>query len=87
VLELIYWYLIFAASGATFSLFSHYLPIRKMIKLSEGVEHPFVESPIVTMFIWWIAAVIYIPFLVLPLLVEKHRQTFITQTYETSIAD
>ena len=87
LVDIIVYYLIFAVSGGILSTIEHYIPIRNLIKADGIKDHPFVNSPIISVIIWWGAAVLFIPKLVLPLLIDRHKQTFITHTYQVTTAD
>jgi hypothetical protein len=87
MLEVLYYYLIFAVSGGVMSIISHFLPIKNMIREAGLEEHPFLTSPVITTIVWYGAAVLFIPLLIRPLLMEKHRQSFITHSYQSSIAE
>jgi hypothetical protein len=87
MLDALYYYLIFAVSGGLLSVGSLFVPIRGMIKTAGLNTHPFLTSTILTSIVWFGMAVLFIPMLIRPLLMEAHRQTFITHTYQSSIAD
>jgi|WetSurMetagenome_2_1015567.scaffolds.fasta_scaffold18012_3 hypothetical protein len=87
MLDVLYYYLIFAVSGGLLSVGSLFVPIRSMIRKAGLNTHPFLTSTALTTIVWFSMAVLCIPMLIRPLLMEVHRQTFITHTYQSSIAD
>ena len=87
LVDILVYYLIFAVSGGILSTIEHYIPIRNLIK-EEGIEdHPFINAPIIGAIVWMGAAILFIPKLVLPLLVDSAKQKFITHTYQITTAD
>ena len=71
------YYLSFAVSGALLSWWSIFLPSMHLLCAETEGDHPVLRSRGISGLIWIILSAIVIPILILPLLSDKARVTFV----------
>ena len=83
MIDLISYYSIFALAGGIMSIWKLFIPIRNKMIVTYNESHSFVESPIISGFIWLLLSIIFITLIINALLFDVERNRFIDEVVDT----